>query len=204
MPSLRRAQHNPAHKVRRRAKAQSLVEFAFAIPFLLLCVIGIVYFGRVFFTAQVLAYAAQEGARQAASIPNLDSTDVRDAVRGFSSSGTESNQSSVIYRAMGAAHLLSQGTTGNLPPGAKVKILLPNGGGDSDGSAEDFVPPGTVAVRVEYPFSLLIDPFTGQPHGQTTSVSIALTADPANPPVPFADIKLSEKAVVAQQVYSGG
>lgn len=188
----------------REASGQSLVEFAFAIPFLLLCVIGIIYFGRAFFTAQVLAYAAQEGARQAASIPNLSDAEVRDVIRGFSTSGAETNSNSVIYTAMGAASLLSNGSTGTLPPGASVKILLPNNGGDSDGSAKDFVPPGTVAVRIDYPFSLLINPFTGTAGGQVSSVSIALTADPADPPVPFPDFKLSEKAVVAQQVYSGG
>jgi hypothetical protein len=193
-----------AMRLERRLRGQSMVEFAFAIPFLLLCVIAIIYFGRVFFTAQMLAYAAQEGARQAATIPNLDSADVREVLRGFSTSGSESNPNSVIYAALGSAHLLSQGTMGDLPPGAVVKILLPNGGGDSDGSAQDLVPPGTVAVRIDYPFSLLINPFTGRSEGHVSSVSIALTADPNDAPVPFPDFKLSEKAVVAQQVYSGG
>ena len=193
---------------RSRSNGQSLVEFALAIPFLLLCVIGVIYFGRAFFTAQVLAYAAEVGARQAATIPNLSDSTVRDYVRGFNSGsgGTQTNSNSVIYTALGAANLLSNGTTGDLPPGAQVKILLPQaaGGGDSDGTVQDFVAPGTVGVRIDYPFSLLINPFTGKSAGEVSSVSIALTADSSNTPVAFPDFKMSEKAVVAQEVYSGG
>lgn len=179
---------------------QSLVEFAFAIPFLLLCVVAIIYFGRAFYVSQILSYAAQEGARAAASMPNLNDPTVRDAVRGFTTSGDASNTNSVIYSILHDANLLSGGATvasGSLPASAVVKILP----WDGDGSAQDAVPAGTVAVRVDYPFSILINPFTGQSATPVTSISIALTANPADAPVAFPDFRMSEKATVAQSIY---
>lgn len=179
---------------------QALVEFAFAIPFLLLCVVAVIYFGRAFYVSQILSYAAQEGARAASSMPNLNDPAVRDAVRGFTTSGDASNTNSVIYSILHDANLLSGGASvasGKLPPSAVVKILP----WDGDGSAQDSVPAGTVAVRVDYPFSIVINPFTGQSATPVTSISIALTANPADRPVSFGDFRMSEKATVAQSIY---
>lgn len=181
----------------RRSNGQSLVEFALAIPFVLLCVIAVVYFGKAFLVAQTLSYAAQEGARVAARTPNLNDPSIRDQVRGFTTGGSGTNSESVIYAALAGARLLSGGTAGDLPPGSGVKVLP----WDSDGSAEDSVPPGTVAVRITYPYSLLINPFTGQAAGETTQVALQLSAEDGAAPVPFPDFVMSEKATAAQEIY---
>lgn len=195
--SVARAFNLPANRTARSSGGQSLVEFALAIPFLLLCIIAIVYFGKAFLVSQTLAYAAQEGARVAARTPGLSDLSVRERVRGFTSGGGGSNPDSVVYAAMSGARLLSDGTTGDLPSGAVVKILP----WDGDGSTEDFVPAGTVAVRITYPYSLLINPFTGRAAGQTTEVAIQLSAEDNATPVPFPDFAISEKATAAQEIY---
>jgi hypothetical protein len=179
-----------------RSSGQSMVEFALAIPFLLMILVGVMYFGRAFYMTQVLTYAAQEGARAATRVPNLRDPAVRESIRGFTTGGAEANVNSVIYCALGGGKLLSQGDRGDLPAGARVKILP----WDADGSPRDVTPPGTVSVLIEYPYSLLVNPFTNQPASQTTSVAIALESQDPNP-VTFNDFQLSEKATVTQEVY---
>ncbi len=68
---------------------------------------------------------------------------------------------------------------------------------------EDVTPTGTITVVVEYPFSLLINPFTGQAAGETTSVSIAMSIDDPNP-VPFKDFSIRQSATVSPQIYQEG
>jgi len=53
----------------REGSGQNLVEFAFVVVMLLLLVVGIVEFGRVWNLYQILANASREGARLA-SLPN--------------------------------------------------------------------------------------------------------------------------------------
>jgi Flp pilus assembly protein TadG len=53
----------------RRHKAQSIVEFAFVAPILIILALGILGFGRAFYTYIDLANAARSGARYAASAP---------------------------------------------------------------------------------------------------------------------------------------
>lgn len=181
----------------RSQSGQSLVEFALAFPFVLLCFLAIVYFGKAFLVSQTVSYAAQEGARIAARTPGLSDPAIRDRVRGFTTGGSASNINSVIYSQLAGAHLLSDGISGDLPPGSTVKILP----WDSDGSADDAVPNGTVAVRIVYPYSLLINPFTGTAGGETTSVALQLSAEDTATPVPFPDFAISEKATAAQEIY---
>lgn len=181
----------------RSMSGQSLVEFALAFPFVLLCFIAIVYFGKAFLVSQSIAYAAQEGARLAARTPGLSDPAVRDRVRGFTTGGSATNSTSVIYSQLSGARLLSAGITGDLPSGSTVKLLP----WDGDGSAEDAVPVGTVAVRITYPYSLLINPFTGTTAGKTTSVSLQLSAEDGATAVPFPDFAISEKATAAQEIY---
>jgi len=47
-------------------RGQSLVEFALVLPFLLLVLMGIFEFGRIWMTVNVITSAAREGARVAA------------------------------------------------------------------------------------------------------------------------------------------
>lgn len=188
-----RAGFIPAHQ----PAGQAMVEFALAIPFLLLMMLSIIYFGRMYYVTQTVLYAAQEGARTAARVPGLRNPAVRDLVRGFSVDGQEVNPDSIIYVALASARLLSSGTSGHLPPGARVKILP----WDSDGSEADYTPPGTISVAIEYPFQLLGNPFTdaGAPELQ-----IAMAAQGQGQPVPFYNMRISERATVSQEIYQEG
>ena len=54
--------------MRKREKAQALVEFAFVLPILLLLMVAIIDFGIVFYTQMALTNAAWEGARAGATV----------------------------------------------------------------------------------------------------------------------------------------
>jgi len=172
-----------------------MVEFALAIPLLLLVLLAIVYFGRVFFVSQVLLHAAQEGARIASRTPGLNDAATRDMVRGFSVSGAGINQNSVIFADLASGRLLSQGVSGDLPPGSKVKILP----WDADGSASDMVPPGTIAVRIQYPFHLAGGTFDTT--DGAAPIAIATSIDGSGGPVPFTNFTISQQATVSQEIY---
>lgn len=171
-----------------------MVEMAFCMTFLLLVLIGVLFFGRYFLLAQVLLHAAQEEAKIAARTPNLNDENTREMTSGFTTTGTAVNPQSVIYGALASAQLLSQGTSGDMPPGSRVEILP----WDSDGTAADnTTPQGTVQVRIDYPFQLLGNPFTGQ----SQSVAIAMTVTGSNPPLRFGNFTITERAVAAQEIY---
>ena len=63
----------------RRGNGQALVEFALLVPLLIIIVLGIVEFGRIWMTMNVLASAAREGARIAA-VTSPDPAQVQTAV----------------------------------------------------------------------------------------------------------------------------
>lgn len=171
-----------------------MVEMAFAVPLLLLSLFAIIYFGRAFYISQSLVFAAQEGARVAARVPNLRDPGVRDWLRGFTVSGQSVNEDSVVYSCLSASRLLTAGATGNLPQGCRVKILP----WDGDGSQADYTPPGTVAVKIEYPYQLL----GGSPSGGSSpELAVAMSADGEGAPVTFANFVLAERATVSQEVY---
>ncbi|MBY0545790.1 MAG: pilus assembly protein [Candidatus Obscuribacterales bacterium] len=181
----------------RNSAGQSLVEFALAIPFLLVCLIGIIYFGKLFYIKQVIAYAAQEGARAASRLPDLSNSATVDRVRGFSEDGSvtgpdDDSNPSPVYRALAAARLLSgpQGIQGSLPAGARVLV---------EGALQNS---DRVTVTVEYPFGLFFHSQTGNNSGgEVTAVNIAMSAEPEAEPVRFGDFLLRESASAAQEVY---
>lgn len=178
-----------------------MVEFALSIPLILLLLIGIIYFGRYFFTCQCLLYAAQETARAAARIPNLSDPSVRDAIRGFTVDGAvvgpddASLNPSPVYAALSAAKMLSSNDKahGNLPAGASVKIL------PWDDAGADLT--DTVTVEIEYPFSLTMDFASGQSQGGYDRVDIALAGDASSPNVSFDRINIKQAATAAQEIY---
>ena len=55
-------------------KGQSLIEFALVLPILLLVLLGIMEFGRMIMTANVLNQAAREGARLGAVTSDADTS----------------------------------------------------------------------------------------------------------------------------------
>ena len=63
----------------RRSEGQALVEFALLIPLLVIIILGIIEFGRIWMTMNVLASAAREGARIAA-VTSPDVAQVQAAV----------------------------------------------------------------------------------------------------------------------------
>ncbi len=169
-----------------------MIEFAMCIPFLLLIMVAVLFFGRYFFITQVLLYAAQETAKIAARTPNLSDETTREMVRGFTTTGSGINANSLLYSALGAARLLSQSTTGDLPPGAVVEIM------PWDAQGNDVLPPaGTIAVRIDYPFQLLGNPF----QGPSKSVAIATTVEGNPKAIKFLNFTISQKAVAAEEVY---
>ena len=181
----------------RHKQGQSMIEFALAMPFLFLILIAVLYFGRYFLMAQVLLYAAQEGAKIAAVTPNLSDDTTRGMVRGFTAAGGALNTNSAIYGAIASAGLLSAQTSGNLPPGASVQILPWDAG--TTGTGTFIPPPGTLAVVVNYPFSLLVNPFTGQSNGSVSGVAVAMSF--SGPALQFPNFTITEQAVAAQEIY---
>jgi TadE-like protein len=180
----------------RHWQGQSMIEFALAIPFLLLLLVGMLYFGRYFLISEILLFAAQEGAKVASRTPNLSNGDVRDSLRGFTAGGAATNLNSPIYIALAASRLLSQGNSGNLPPAAKVEILP----WDSDGSAGDSLVTantGTIGVRIDYPMQIMGNPFKGQ----AQSVNIAMSLNNSNPPVKFLNFTITQRAVAAEEIF---
>lgn len=199
--NIMNARRNISRKFQRNL-GQSTVEFVLALPLLLLFLVSIIYFGRLFLVKQALACAAQEGARAAARLPNLSDPASLDLLRGFTTDGACSGDLdpatnvSPIYRALSAARLLAgdDGSRGSLPSGARV-IVSPYDDGQSLNSDR-------VTVTIEYPFGLFFNPRTGTTSGgEVTGVNIAMTADPANAAVPFGDVLLSESAAASQEVY---
>lgn len=185
----------------RARRGQSMVEFALAIPFLLLVLLGIVYFGKYFYVAQNVVYAAQEGARMAARVPNLKDPSVRDAIRGFTTDGAlvgvddATQNPSPIYCALSAAKMLSgdDGAHGNLPGGAEIKIL------PYDDNAPDS---GTVTVQIKFPFGLMLDYRSSAPQGEFgNSVDIVSGATRSETPVSFANLSIQQSASATHEIY---
>ncbi|MBX9696090.1 MAG: hypothetical protein K2Z81_27125, partial [Cyanobacteria bacterium] len=80
----------------------------------------------------------------------------------------------------------------DLPAGASVRVLP----WDSDGSADDAIPEGTVALRIDYPFKLL-----GSSFSNSTDDSIQVWTGEGGNPVSFGDFTISEKTVALQELY---
>jgi Flp pilus assembly protein TadG len=182
-----------------------MVEFAISFPFVLLLLVSIIFFGRYFLIAQVLLYAAQEGSKVAARTPNLSDPDVRGQVRGFTVTGAQLNINSVIYTAIASANLLSNGNTGNMPPGSRVEIFRSGAvdNWDADGTAADTTALGTVQVRIDYPFELIGNPFNGGASQGSVSgtVAIAMTVDGSRPPLRFNNFTITERATAGEEIY---
>jgi hypothetical protein len=176
-----------------RRNGQSMIELAFAVPFLVFILVSVLFFGRYFLIAQVLLCAAQEGAKIAARTPNLNDPGVRDTVRGFTTAGAATNTNSVIYGALASANLLSNTTSGNMPPGSAVEIL------PWDATTADIIPPaGTIAVKLSYPFELMGNPFT---QAQPNVIVGVYTVNAATQGITFANMTITEQATAGEEVY---
>lgn len=72
----------PHVKNGRNARGQALIEMAIALPLLLILIAGIVDFGFLFQSYEVVTNAAREGARVAV-LPGYTTTDVQDRVTNY-------------------------------------------------------------------------------------------------------------------------
>lgn len=169
-----------------------MVEFALCIPCLLLFVVAIIYFGKLFYTKQIVIMAAQEGARLSSRLPNMDNSANRDYARGFGISGEAINIDSPVYRAMAAGHLLTgtNGESGDLPAGSTVEILPWD-----DPSVN--LPQGVISVRIKYPFTFLSSANSPSQFGKTFDVYTGADGSP----ISFADQLVTEQAVASQEVF---
>lgn len=77
-PFPRRPSHRPLKALRRHEAGSSLIEAAFALPLLILLLMGILAYGSWFMTAHSLQQAANDAAR--ASVAGLTSTERRTLV----------------------------------------------------------------------------------------------------------------------------
>src|SRR6185436_12324640 len=75
-------------------RGAALVEFALALPLLLVVIAGIVDFGFTFQRYEIITNAAREGARMA-SLPGYDQTSVDDRVRAYVAAGLGVNTSAL-------------------------------------------------------------------------------------------------------------
>jgi TadE-like protein len=176
-------------------RGQSMIEFAFALPFLIFILVSIVFFGRYFLIAQVLLSASQEAAKIAARTPNLNDPAVRDTVRGFTTTGTAVNPNSVIYGALASARLLSSTISGNMPPGSAVEIL------PWDATPADTIPPpGTIAVKIAYPFQLMGNPFQAATQQPGPIVGL-YTVNATTQGIQFNNFVISEQSTAGEGVY---
>ncbi|HEY9790572.1 MAG TPA: TadE family protein [Candidatus Obscuribacterales bacterium] len=182
---------------RNKQSGQAAVEFALAVPLLMLVIVAVLYFGRYFLIAQTILHAAQEGVKIAAATP-IDSSNAStfqstmNVLRGFGSpQGGSPDPQSTIYSSLAAANLLSQGSSGDLPSGASVKILPWD-------DPSQTLPQGTIAVQISYPFKFLSGPFGS---GAMDTVAVSLPVYQQTSPLLFFNFLVSQKAVAASSVY---
>lgn len=190
MPTRKRVPGN-------RRRGQSLVEFALAIPFVVLVLVAIMYFGRVFFVKQAVLLATQEAARDLSRIPSelLDSPIFLENRVGYTSTGQATNSDSVAAGILGAANLLSGGKTGDLPPGSRVDVYYLQGSTLPGGAS---LPQGAIAVRISYPFKFIGDPFGNNPSEFGNSIDV--WSGEGGDPVRFSDFDISELTVSVKEI----
>ena len=98
---------------RSRRKAQAIVEFAFVLPILLLVLMGIVEFGRIFLAQQTITNASREGAR-VGILPTSTGTDVDNAVTMYMNSSGLTQPAVITVANVGPT----------VPPGAATSVTV--------------------------------------------------------------------------------
>lgn len=170
-----------------------MVEFAFSLPFLLIIILSIMYFGRIFYIKQALVSACQESARALSRIPNAKADPaVYQEVLGYDEDGQAiggNSDNSIIAKALGGAQLLSNGNTGNLPTGSKVTVNWPEEN-------------GSLTVEITYPFKALASSFQNTSDYPGGTYVYSGEGGAANgDKIPFTDFPITEKAVALSEVY---
>ena len=181
-------------KGKRNHRGQAMVEFAFSLPFFLLIMITILYFGRYFYLKQVIFSACQEAARSLSTSANLNDAAARRLVTGFDENGALVEATAPVAVLLGNANLLSQGNTGDLPAGASIRVLPYEATG-----TDPTLPDGTIAVKIDYPFVFIGSPFDASAKGEFTG-TVSVYSGEGGSPVIFPDNLISEIAVSGQQI----
>jgi len=115
--------------LKKSQRGQSIVEFALVLPIFLLIMLGLVEFGRLWMTVNVLTGAAREGAR-AAAVHGAGSSEARTAAQNVLSGGNVSGATITVVgpNASGEVRVtigLSYSTiTGSLVPGLSSTFQL--------------------------------------------------------------------------------
>lgn len=175
---------------------QAMVELCLCLPFLLLAMVSIFFLGKMFHTRQVICYAAQQGARVARKLPDLNSPETQEQVTGFCQSGQRVNSTAIVYRVLESGGLLTD--DGDLPPGAKIRIVA------FDDSSNKALVPETLSVQIEYPFSILPKE---QQHGSGATrfgIPIAAPATPTSPTLWFGDCTIKFEATTPAEMHQEG
>ncbi len=127
--TLAAANHKLRHGTVRAPAGQGMVEFALAIPVLLLMVWGIIEFGRLLFFYSSVASASREASRYGAAVDNFsDCAGIRDAARrvGFFA-GVGDSDITITYDhlAGGATHTGCETLdTDQIIPGSRVRVYV--------------------------------------------------------------------------------
>ncbi|MBN8661671.1 MAG: pilus assembly protein [Candidatus Obscuribacter phosphatis] len=193
MPSRVITNRKKSHRSKKR-NGQAMIELALSLPFFLLIMVTILYFGRFFYMKQVVLSACQEGVADLALSASLSDPSRREAILGFDQTGKQVNASSRLSAILGSANLLSAGTSGDLPPGSVVKVLPY----DAD-AADPTLAPGTVAVKITYPFKFIGSAFPAQNSDNEFGSNFGVYAGEGTA-VNFRDSLISEIAVCGKQL----
>lgn len=179
-----------------RNDGQALVEFALAVPLLVLFLVAIMYFGKAFYIKQIVSMAAQQGAIVLSRTPGLNDPTTRQQASGFTPDGQMVNNKSVIPLQLAAGRLLAKGSS-NLPSGSKVLVLPWDGSSASNPAL--IPPPGTVGVEIDYPFVFLGDsPNTASKFG---SGPLTIWSGWGGAPITFLNWTITERAFCSEEIY---
>lgn len=141
-------------------RGAALVEFALAVPLLLVVIAGIVDFGFAFQRQEVITNAAREGARLAV-LPGYDSTAVESRVRAYVQQGLALDNSAL---------------TAVLPSGTGVVVTYPTVTVTLGGGGTANVPTAQVDVAYNHEF-LLLQPILGLINGSWgTNITLRATS----------------------------
>ena len=125
--------------VRRAAQSsrgQTMVEFAYSIPVLLLLIFGLIDFSRAAYTAAVVQWAAQEGARSAI----IDPATVTQAIEGRLV-GLQANRAGIVVTPSADGSEVTVQVTYPFEFVTPIIGRLGNGGVQMNGSASMIVQP---------------------------------------------------------------
>ncbi len=128
-------------------KGQSIVEFVFALPLLILIGIGLFDIGRAFFTIIVVTNASREGARYLVQNPDdkaLGFLDTKSAARNEAlASGIDINSSDVTVTCPGDATTCNRGSPVTVTVGQNFNLVF----GIFDTGTLGFFNPGTLRLE---------------------------------------------------------